>query len=68
MATSSTLTGNMIQLATPAEHLAGANYVVNGVPADTADEVWAIIGAMPFGRGYTVFSPAGFDTDEFLPY
>lgn len=58
----------MIQLATPKEHLAGANYVINGIPADTTEEVWDIIDSLPFGRGYAVFSPAGFDTDEFLPY
>lgn len=62
-----------IELATPAEHVAGANYIVTinsrrSYAADTAEEVWRIIGSQPFGTCHYVTSPAGLDVDDFIPY
>lgn len=59
----------MIELATEAEHLAGANYLLyhegKVTACDTVAEVWkAIRGWGP----YTVTSPVGLPVDEFIPY
>ena len=39
-----------------------------GVPCDTVDEVWDTIGKRSFGALYEVISPAGKDTQEFIPF
>lgn len=61
----------MINLATPAEHLAGAAYVVHSgnksYPANSIDEAWQVIGDLPFCAGYTVTSESH-NCDEFIPY
>jgi hypothetical protein len=62
-----------IQIASRAEHVAGANYLVcinsrETHTADTEAEVWEIIGRQPFGSGYLVTSPAGLDVYDFIPY
>lgn len=58
-----------IELATPKEHLAGANYVVHhegkSMTAETIEEAWSLI----TGWGpYTVTSPVGLDVSEFIPF
>lgn len=62
----------MIELATEKEHLAGANYIVSGnnknICCDTIKEAWDAIGQLRFGSSYTVLSPAGLDTREFIPF
>ena len=37
-------------------------------PAETEDEVWAIIMNHPIGSLYEVSSPQGLDVDQFIPY
>lgn len=59
----------MIELATEAEHLAGANYVLyhegKATACETVGEVWkARTGWGP----YEVRSPVGLPTDEFIPF
>lgn len=62
-----------IELATPQEHLDGANYIVTinsskDYPADTEEEAWRIIGERRFGSCYMVTSPVGLDCSDFVPY
>lgn len=63
----------MIKLATPQEHLEGAQYLVTinsrkTYCADTEEEVWRIIGEQPFGSCHYVSSPVGLPTDDFIPF
>lgn len=62
-----------IRLATPEEHLAGANYLVtinsrDTYAAETVQEAWEIIGRQHMGACHMVTSPMGLDVDEFIPY
>lgn len=55
------------------EGLADANYHVRincnkTWPANTDEEVWAVIGRHPLGSIYTVSSPKGLPVDQFIPF
>ena len=62
----------MIKCKSSEEHIEGSNYLVHigweSYPADTSDEVWKIINRFDFRTCYTVSSPNGFDTAEFVLY